>query len=171
MQRVQGVQKVLKVRSVHVRVRVPVLVLVLSALPFIAACGVQAGGPPEISVDRTACAHCGMLISEAVFAAAYQGPSAEARVFDDIGCLLEAVRREGPSDGLRFWFQDAAGGGWMEGGAAVFVRSAQVRTPMGGGLLAFRDPAAAGRAAAEHQGRVVRSLGELVASGRTGGGS
>ena len=63
-----------------------------AALLVTAACGVKAGGLPEIEVDRTACSHCGMLISEPLYAAAYQAPGAAARVFDDIGCLRDAAR-------------------------------------------------------------------------------
>ena len=59
-----------------------------------AACGVKADGPPDIVVDRTACATAGCSISEPVYAAAYRTPRSEARVFDDIGCLLEAAARE-----------------------------------------------------------------------------
>ena len=59
----------------------------------LSACGAKADGPPHIEVDRTPCAHCGMLISEPVFAAAYRAPGSEARVFDDIGCLLAAASR------------------------------------------------------------------------------
>lgn len=142
--------------------------LIVFAGLLAAGCGVQAGGPPQIVVDRTACSHCGMLISEPLYAAAYQAPEADGRVFDDIGCLLEAARAE-PGGGLRFWFHDAAAGGWMEGTAAVFVASPAIRTPMGGGVIAYRDPAAAELAAERHRGEIVRSLPELLA--RKGGKS
>jgi len=131
-----------------------------AALIATAACGVQAGGLPEITVDRTACSHCGMLISEPLYAAAYQAPRAAARVFDDIGCLRDAARAEAP--GLRFWFHDADDQGWIEGAGAVFVTSAEIRTPMGGGLIAYRDPAAAERSAVKHHGRVIRSISDLL---------
>ena len=103
----------------------------------------RSDGPPEIVVDRTPCSHCGMLISEPLYAAAYQAPGADARVFDDIGCLRDAARREGRG-ALRIWFHDAADGRWIDGVEAVFVASPSIRTPMGGGMLAYRDPAAAG---------------------------
>ena len=131
-----------------------------------AACGVKAGGLPEIEVDRTACSHCGMLISEPLYAAAYQAPGAAARVFDDIGCLRAAARAEAP--GLRFWFHDADDRRWIEGAGAVFVASSEIRTPMGGGLVAYRDPAAAERSAVRYHGRIIRSLSGLLT---TEGGS
>jgi copper chaperone NosL len=134
--------------------------LVLAAALFAAACGVRAEGPPEIVVDRTPCSHCGMLISELLYAAAYQAPGEAARVFDDIGCLRDAARAE--TGDLRIWVHDATDGQWLNAFEAVYVASPSIRTPMGGGLLAFRQPAAADRAAAQHRGRVIRSISEIV---------
>ena len=105
------------------------------------ACGVRAAGPPDIEVDRTACAHCRMLVSEPRFAAASRAGDADARVFDDIGCLLASTA--GASGPMQYWFQDAAGGGWIDGADAIFVRAATQRTPMSGGIVAFRSAAAA----------------------------
>lgn len=126
------------------------------------ACGVRADGPPDIAVDRTPCAHCGMLISEPIYAAAYRTARSESRVFDDIGCLLKAAAQEPRADALRFWFHDAATAVWIDGTDAVFVSSSALRTPMGGGLVAFRDPAVAREAAERQQGSVVPSLQELL---------
>lgn len=125
------------------------------------ACAAGAAGPPEIVVDRTACSHCGMLISEPIYAAAYQAPGSAGRVFDDIRCLIEAAKQETAGE-LRFWFRDASDGSWIDGDEATFVASADIRTPMSGGMLAYRDPAAAEEAARRFRGRVVRSLPELM---------
>jgi nitrous oxide reductase accessory protein NosL len=138
--------------------------LLLLVLAASAACGVKADGPPEIEVDRTACSHCGMLISEPASAAAYQAPGAAPRVFDDIGCLLDAVGREPRSGGIRFWFHDVANGAWIGGDDAVFVSSPNLRTPMGGGLIDYRDLAAARDGAARHRGAVINSLNDLLRS-------
>jgi hypothetical protein len=131
-----------------------------AALLIAVACGVNADGPPEVAVDRTPCSHCGMLISETVYAAAYRGAGGESRVFDDIGCLLDALgRRDEP--GVRVWVHDAAGGGWIDGEAAVFVTAPSIRTPMNGGILAYRTAAAADEAARRHRGEIIRSLAAL----------
>lgn len=124
-------------------------------------CGVKAEGPPAIALDRSACSRCGMLISEPLYAAAYRAPGSDARVFDDIGCLRDAARAE--SGPLRFWFHDAADRAWIDGAGATFVASSEIRSPMGGGLIAFRDPAAAERSAAVTHGRVIRSVSDLLA--------
>ena len=126
-----------------------------------AACGAKASGPPEIVVDRTVCSHCGMLISEPIYAAGFQLHESEPRVFDDIGCLLDAVRRE-PASLVRVWFQDAAGSGWLTAGNAVFVASPRIRTPMGGGVLAYTTVSAADKAASLHEGTVLLSFEELM---------
>jgi nitrous oxide reductase accessory protein NosL len=135
------------------------LALITVALLTI-ACSAAPSGPPEIVVDRTACSHCGMLISEPLYAAAYQAPDAAARVFDDIGCLRAAAR--GESGHLRFWFHDGEDRAWIDGTVAVFVASSEFRTPMRGGLIAYRDPAAAQRSAAKHHGRIIGSLTDLL---------
>jgi hypothetical protein len=102
-----------------------------------------------------------MLISEPIYAAAYQAQAGEPRVFDDIGCLRTAARAEaGP---LTFWFHDADDGAWIEGTSAVLVASPELRTPMGGGLIAYRDRAGAERAAAKHRGRIIDSVADLLA--------
>lgn len=144
-------------------------VLLILAVAASVACGVKADGPPEIQVDRTACSHCGMLLSEPVYAAAYRAPDSDPRVFDDIGCLLEAAHKEPHADALRFWFHDAATAAWVGGGDALFVSSPTLRTPMGGGLIAYRDRTAALEAAARHHGSVVDSVGDLLRSSNLGG--
>lgn len=134
---------------------------VLGAMVLLStACAVKTDGPPEIVVDRTPCSHCGMLISEPIYAAAYRSGRSAPRVFDDIGCLRDAARAEAGS--LTYWFHDADDGAWIDGPQASFVTSPEVRTPMGGGLIAYRDPGAAERSAARRHGRVVRSLGDLL---------
>ena len=136
------------------------LVIVVFAL-LSAACGARAARGPEILVDRTPCSHCGMLISEPVYAAAYQVHESEPRVFDDIGCMLDALRRE-TAVPAKVWVQDASSGGWLDANQAVFVTSSHLRTPMSGGMLAYADAMTAERAAAAHRGDVVRSLSDLM---------
>jgi hypothetical protein len=136
------------------------LCLFLASMTVLLACGAKPAGPPVIEIDRTACSHCGMLISELAYAAAYRADGAEARVFDDIGCLRTAARGEaGP---LTFWFHDADDREWIDGTAATFVGSPEIPSPMGGGLLAYRDRTAAERTAGARHGRVIHSVADLM---------
>ena len=140
----------------------PRLVIIVLAL-LAASCSATAAGHPEIVVDQTACSHCGMLVSEPAYAAAYRAAGKEPRVFDDIGCMLDAMRHETASP-ITVWLQDAAGGGWLDADQAVFVTAPSIRTPMNGGVLAYADAAAAEKTATTHSGRVMRSLPELMTS-------
>ena len=140
----------------------------LATLAAGAACGVKADGPPHIDVDRTPCAHCGMLVSEPTFAAAYRRDGFDTRIFDDIQCLLHATAGEANLERVRFWFHDAATARWIDRTEAVFVRSARLRTPMGGGLVAFAGLAAASLGAQRHNGRVVGTFDELLAPTESG---
>ena len=137
---------------------------VLAVMAFGLGCGAGADGPPRIEEDRTACAHCGMLVSERVFAAAYRAPGQEPRVFDDIACLRDAARREGDRQTLTYWFHDADSREWIDGRSATFVHSEQLKTPMSGGMIAFADAAAAARLASELDGRVIASLDNMLAA-------
>jgi hypothetical protein len=101
-----------------------------------------------------------MLISEPIFAAAYRQDGSDARIFDDIQCLLNATSGEANPERLRFWFHDAATAVWIDRTEAVFVRSARLRTPMAGGFVAYRGAAAAARGA-RLEGEVVGSLSDL----------
>ena len=138
----------------------------VATLAASAACGVKAEGPPPIEIDRTPCAHCGMLISEPRYAAAYKSPRREAQVFDDIGCLLASATREAGRGELRFWFHDARTAHWIAGSEATFVKSARFRTPMSGGLVAYRDAVAAKLTAAQHDGQVIGDLNDLFRAER-----
>jgi copper chaperone NosL len=124
---------------------------------FLASCGSAASGPPSIVLDETPCAHCGMLVSDLAFAAAYRIEDGDARVFDEIGCLL----RELPSSGARVFVHDYQTSEWLDGDAAFFVRSESIQTPMGGGIVAFSSR----EAAEKYEGETLR-LGDLKGGSR-----
>ena len=136
--------------------------MLIAALAFSDGCRATADGPPVVELDRTVCTRCGMLVSDIRFAAAYRESGMEPLVFDDIGCLQNSVRVLKNLGATTFWFHDAVDERWIEGRSSVFVASPELHTPMAGGYLAFRDPAAAGREAAVRRGRVVGSLDDLL---------
>jgi hypothetical protein len=103
-----------------------------------------------------------MLVSEAAFAAAVQPEDEAASVYDEIGCLL-AAHPGGIAGATMVWVHDTPTGDWIDARNAAFVRAAAYRTPMGGGILAFRDLDDAARAAGEHQGTIFSSLADLLA--------
>lgn len=139
----------------------PAAIALATAL-LAAACAARLVGPPEIALDRSACSHCGMLISERVYAAALRTSDGREQVFDDLGCLLSALRKQKTTD-ARIWVHDAARGGWIDGTSAILVSSPDLRTPMAGRLVAFGDRESALRAASELRNSTVTSLHELLA--------
>jgi copper chaperone NosL len=121
-------------------------------------------GAPGIRLDRTACARCGMLISELAGAAVYRTASGETRAYDDIACLLGEVA-EGAGHGVdpaAIWVHDGGSGAPLRASEATFVRSPALRTPMGGGIAAFAEAGAAAAYLGTATGEVLR-WADLVA--------
>lgn len=143
----------------------PTFLVLAAALAVTGACRASADGPPAIELDRTACSECGMLVSEAVFAAASRTANGETRVFDDVGCLRKAYAST-DTRSTQFWFHDARDGSWIDHRQAVFVQATSLRTPMAGGFLAFRDRTSAEAGATARHGRVVGSLEDLLKDSR-----
>jgi hypothetical protein len=79
--------------------------------------------------------------------------------YDDVGCLVRAMlRRHGAMP--EAWVEDHAGGGFVSLLTAHLVR-AEAETPMGSGIVAFRDADAAAAFARDSGGTPV-ALEELV---------
>jgi hypothetical protein len=107
-----------------------------------------------------------MLISEAAYAAAIRLPDGHDQLFDEIGCLVAAVR-ELPVRGAHYWFHDVTDGDWIADARPVFVVSPEIRTPMGGGIVAYRSLSSAERAAGRQGGRVVHDVPQLLVMERS----
>ncbi len=110
--------------------------------------------PPEILYGEDICTECGMIISEARFAAAYYTPDGEARRFDDIGGMLTHHARQ-QEDVARFWVHDYETEEWIVAGDAFFVSVDDLHTPMGFGLVAFSDQTRARNFADQSQSMVM----------------
>ena len=139
----------------------PTFLVLAAALAVTSACRASADGPPAIELDRTKCSQCGMLVSEAVFAAASRTTDGNSRVFDDVKCLRKAHARTDTAS-TQFWFHDAHDGLWIDRRQAVFVEAASLQTPMGGGFLVFRERAVAEAEARARGGRIVGSIDEVL---------
>ena len=151
------------------------LVLVLTA-----CASAPLTGPPSLRLGRDLCAECGMMISDGRFAAGAvmedDAGRREHAVFDDPGCLLDALRSLPAGRHAEHLFvRDYATGEWVLLADAWVVTGSGARTPMGWGIIAFGDRAAAeGAAKGAGRGRVARA-GELLrapvsSAGRPGSG-
>lgn len=135
--------------------------LLAAASLLLAACARPAEGPPRLVVDRSVCTACSMLVSEPAFAGAYRLDGRE-RVFDDLGCLVAALAAEEAPGEARVWVHDLDTRRWLPAGAVVYVHSPSLHTPMGSGLAALGDPAAAEELATRTGGRVIPGFAELL---------
>ena len=119
--------------------------LILLLAIGLAACAPQSGEPqpPDIAYGQDVCDECGMIIDEPRFAAASLTTDSMMSKFDDIGDML-AFHAGRPDVQVHAWFvHDYNTEEWMRGETAFYVRSAQIVSPMGHGIAAFRDRSAA----------------------------
>ncbi len=103
------------------------------------------------------CAFCRMTISEKRYAAELMDQDGEVSKFDDIGCMAN-FRKQKTNDGsIRATFvMDFERREWLKAEDAFYVRSSEFKTPMSGGIVAFKDEANAQQAAATYRGTMLR---------------
>jgi len=119
--------------------------LFMSAMLIFAGCDVyQKEKRPHIRYGKDRCITCGMIISEERFAAASDTADGHFAKFDSIGCLV-LYRKKSQFPVERAWVHDGEGGEWMRARDAFFVKSQEIMTPMGDGLLAFKTRESAER--------------------------
>ncbi|MEW6271823.1 MAG: nitrous oxide reductase accessory protein NosL [Thermodesulfobacteriota bacterium] len=113
-----------------------------------------ASGPQQIAYGRDTCARCRMILSRPGFAGEVRDADGALAKYDDVGCMLDAMRvHRGPMP--EAWVEDHAGGGFVPLLTATLVRAPAVDTPMGHGLVAFADAAEARAFAARHGGALI----------------
>lgn len=122
--------------------------------------GADLDAPPTLHYGGERCAYCTMSIDDARFASAWRTPSGGERHFDDIGCMVNAYRREGPASDSRFWVHDYRTQEWLEVGAAAYLIAPSIKTPMGYGVAAFSTAAEA--AAAVPTAKATLAWAELL---------
>ncbi|MBI5032059.1 MAG: nitrous oxide reductase accessory protein NosL [Chloroflexi bacterium] len=118
----------------------------LFAIAFLLVACAQTTGepqPPTIAYGRDVCEACGMIISDAKFAAATQSIDGKTYKFDDVGEMF-AYHAKHPEIQVRAWFvHDYDSQKWIAGATAFYVISKEIKSPMGTGVVAFADKDAA----------------------------
>jgi len=112
--------------------------------------------PPEIFYGQEMCEGCGMLISDAKFAAAVIDTQARAHKFDDIGEMLMYLGKHPEIQARAYFAHDYNTQSWLRGETAFYVTGAKIISPMGSGIAAFAEQAAASEFAARVQGTVLK---------------
>lgn len=130
--------------------------MVMLAAILLAACARTRIEPVDIA-GGDMCSFCRMAISEKRVATEFWSKEAALFKFDDAGCMLNFIRKENLRPDIHACFvMDYEARRWLKAEEAYFVRSARIKTPMGGGIIAFGDKAQAEAAASRYQGQVVR---------------
>jgi copper chaperone NosL len=137
--------------------------LLLGAL-WLAGCGKPKFEPVEIAAEDM-CAFCKMAISEKPYAAEFLNRDGDVLKFDDIGCMASYVAEKKVGDSVAaFFVVDFHTKRWLKAEEADFIISPNFHTPMGGGMVAYKDRSRAEAAAAANRGRLI-SFAETL-SGR-----
>ena len=134
------------------------LVVLLTPVILLAAIACASGPPPPAPLDtrNEACRFCRMAVSTQRFAAQLAAPSEEATFFDDIGCLRDFLKQQGPlPPGTIAHVADHRTGEWVPATQALYTKSQGVATPMASGLIAHRDVASRDRDQATRGGTPV----------------
>jgi nitrous oxide reductase accessory protein NosL len=144
------------------------LCLALAPLLMLTGCSkTEDAGPPEIHFGQDTCQACGMIIQDERYAAAVvtvsAGGSVEKHAFDDIGEMLEFAPPQGAQQ-VRRYVREVTTRQWLDASRATLVKSTQVQTPMGSGIVAYGDAQAARVAAKAHGGTVITPESTTAAS-------
>lgn len=127
----------------------------LVVMALLAGCGgPPPTGPVPITYGEDTCDICRMIISEAPFAAEARFAGGKVEKYDDVGCLAERLSRGGEAP-LGMWVADHATSGWIAAEKAHYVLSETLPTPMGSGVAAFTDRAAAEQFAPKNRGKLI----------------
>lgn len=134
---------------------------IIAALCLLVGCGDDdQHGPPELHLGEDICAQCGMIVSDARFAAALfaqnQYGSFEQKAFDDIGDMVEWEVANPDAKVSAKYVRDYESLTWIRAEMAVIVESDELQTPMASGLAACTTQVQA-------QDLVKRYSGEIMA--------
>jgi len=95
----------------------------LAAAPLLVACKEPDEGPVEIRWGRETCTICGMIISDARYAAEIRDPEKNVFKFDDIGDAIHwlSVQDWKADPTLEFWVRDSnTGKDWLDARKAFY---------------------------------------------------
>jgi len=97
----------------------------LVAAPLLVACKEQTEGPEDIRWGRETCAICGMIISDARYAAEVRGgPDKKLLKFDDIGDAVHWLSAQPwkAEPNVEFWVMDSNNGtDWLDARTAYYL--------------------------------------------------
>lgn len=106
-------------------------------------------GPAEISVGKDQCENCKMTITEAKYATQLRTEKGRVYKFDDIKCMQDYAMSNKDAATAKTYVADFPTGQFFDSSTAIFIKDGTIKSPMGGNTQAYKDKAAAEKAAAE----------------------
>jgi copper chaperone NosL len=130
------------------------VVAIIFALFFMASC--SPNGPEPIAFNKDACDFCKMSISEASFAAQLITSKGRVYKFDDINCMRNYAKSN-PEVVVKNYYVAATGSNntLVDATGAWFVKSDEIKSPMGGNTLAFQQQEQANNYARQSKGSLM----------------
>ena len=144
--------------------------LALSARLVLLLAACAGAGSVPLRWGEESCRHCHMTLADRRFGAEVITTRGRALPFDDAGCAAEHLAQgETPAAEVSsVWVIDYTHpDSLIAADGAVFVRSSTFHTPMGSGVVATPDSAAATTLAHETGGQVMR-WSEVLAAAKAG---
>ena len=128
----------------------------VATLVALANCQKKTVEPVTIEVSDM-CSLCRMSISEKRYAAEIIDNEGQPLKFDDIGCMTNYIKLKKNNVSIAATFvMDFDRREWLKAENAFYVRSTEFKTPMSGGIVAFRDQSTGQAAAAKYNGTMLR---------------
>ncbi len=116
--------------------------------------------PVEIHYGEDTCERCRMIITQKEFSAQYILVDGRAKIFDDIGCMVHSLEKEGKKVAAVF-VRDYHSGEWIDGKEAFYIGSHTIKSPMGYGVIATKDRERAEKTAHQKGAKFFKGLEEV----------
>jgi copper chaperone NosL len=141
---------------------------VAASLMTLAAC--RGGDVTPVAIEIGAsCASCRMTIADAHLAAEIVAPGEDPRIYDDIGCLLDDLRKRGAPERARTFVVDYRTGALVPANQAIYTRLETIETPMASHLIAHADDGSRSADSRVQAGRRQTAQEIFGAAGAPGG--
>lgn len=122
--------------------------LITGSLLALASCAKN--GPQEIAVGKDQCENCKMNITEPKYATQLVTAKGKVYKFDDLKCMQDyATSNTEASKDAKTYVADFPSGQFFDSSTATFISGGTIKSPMGGNTQAYKDKAAAQKAATE----------------------
>lgn len=125
-------------------------------LLVVAGCGEKTYKPRDIVAETDVCKICNMSIVHGDYAGEIVLKNGDYEIFDDLGCLIDYVKKNGDKEIGAAFIKDEKNKKWINVFKGSYVYSKDFWTPMNYGVLAFdSEKAAKDWIASEGQGKLL----------------